>query len=80
MSTRGEPNTTDDTRALTIVQKGKLVDGQCQEAQLCARAAVSTMQAETEYLLINVKGGNNAGHLVRLVKRFLLIYIYIVCC
>ncbi|KAK2699018.1 hypothetical protein QWA68_003111 [Fusarium oxysporum] len=29
--------------------KGKLVDGQCQEAQLCARAA----------------GGNNAGHLVR---------------
>ncbi|KAJ4068313.1 Adenylosuccinate synthase [Fusarium oxysporum] len=45
--------------------KGKLVDGQCQEAQLCARAAVSTMQAETEYLLINVKGGNNAGHLVR---------------
>ncbi|RKK98317.1 Adenylosuccinate synthetase [Fusarium oxysporum] len=65
VSTRGEPNTTDDTRALTILQKGKLVDGQCQEAQLCARAAVSTMQAETEYLLINVKGGNNAGHLVR---------------
>ncbi|KAH7013269.1 Adenylosuccinate synthetase [Ilyonectria destructans] len=29
--------------------KGKLVDGQCQEAQLCARAA----------------GGNNAGHVVR---------------
>ncbi|KAF4426666.1 adenylosuccinate synthetase [Fusarium acutatum] len=29
--------------------KGKLVDGQCQEAQLCARAA----------------GGHNAGHLVR---------------
>ncbi|KAJ4267310.1 Adenylosuccinate synthase [Fusarium torreyae] len=29
--------------------KGKLVDGQCQEAQLCARAA----------------GGNNAGHQVR---------------
>ncbi|KAL7949190.1 adenylosuccinate synthetase [Trichoderma barbatum] len=29
--------------------KGKLVDGQCQEAQLCARAA----------------GGSNAGHLVR---------------
>ncbi|SCO85212.1 probable ADE12-adenylosuccinate synthetase [Fusarium oxysporum] len=49
VSTRGEPNTTDDTRALTILQKGKLVDGQCQEAQLCARAA----------------GGNNAGHLVR---------------
>uniref|UniRef100_A0A0D2XR38 Uncharacterized protein n=1 Tax=Fusarium oxysporum (strain Fo5176) TaxID=660025 RepID=A0A0D2XR38_FUSOF len=47
------------------ISKGKLVDGQCQEAQLCARAAVSTMQAETEYLLINVKGGNNAGHLVR---------------
>ncbi|KAJ4211394.1 Adenylosuccinate synthase [Fusarium solani] len=30
--------------------KGKLVDGQCQEAQLCARAA----------------GGNNAGHEVRI--------------
>ncbi|KAH6968873.1 Adenylosuccinate synthetase [Fusarium avenaceum] len=31
------------------ITKGKLVDGQCQEAQLCARAA----------------GGANAGHLVR---------------
>ncbi|KAM0563826.1 hypothetical protein ACHAPJ_000032 [Fusarium lateritium] len=51
VSTRGAPNTADDTQALTIlrIQKGKLVDGQCQEAQLCARAA----------------GGNNAGHLVR---------------
>ncbi|KAL7937836.1 Adenylosuccinate synthetase [Trichoderma chlorosporum] len=40
-----------DTWKLTIlsIQKGKLVDGQCQEAQLCARAA----------------GGSNAGHLVR---------------
>ncbi|PNP46201.1 hypothetical protein TGAMA5MH_02236 [Trichoderma gamsii] len=28
--------------------KGKLVDGQCQEAQLCARAAVSTTQAESD--------------------------------
>ncbi|QGI60506.1 hypothetical protein CEK26_004479 [Fusarium fujikuroi] len=49
VSTQGELNTTDDTQALTILQKGKLVDGQCQEAQLCARAA----------------GGHNAGHLVR---------------
>ncbi|KAI1500838.1 Adenylosuccinate synthetase [Biscogniauxia marginata] len=42
VSTRGEPNTADDTRAITILrtQKGKLVDGQCQEAQLCARAAL----------------------------------------
>ncbi|EHK40224.1 hypothetical protein TRIATDRAFT_252575 [Trichoderma atroviride IMI 206040] len=37
--------------------KGKLVDGQCQEAQLCARAA----------------GGNNAGHLVRLRGSFHLL-------
>ncbi|RKL40024.1 Adenylosuccinate synthetase [Fusarium proliferatum] len=49
VSTQAELNTTDDTQALTILQKGKLVDGQCQEAQLCARAA----------------GGHNAGHLVR---------------
>ncbi|KAG8410913.1 Adenylosuccinate synthase [Metarhizium acridum] len=51
VSTRGEPNAADYTRALTILrtQKGKLVDRQCQEAQLCARAA----------------GGANAGHLVR---------------
>lgn len=43
VSTRGEPNTADGTRALTILhnQKGKLVDRECQEAQLCARAAVS---------------------------------------
>ncbi|KAI1040947.1 hypothetical protein LB505_006652 [Fusarium chuoi] len=34
--------------------KGKLVDGQCQEAQLCARAA----------------GGHNAGHLVREVDKY----------
>ncbi|TXC11338.1 hypothetical protein FocTR4_00006894 [Fusarium oxysporum f. sp. cubense] len=34
--------------------KGKLVDGQCQEAQLCARAA----------------GGNNAGHLVREADKY----------
>lgn len=46
VSTQAELNTTDDTQALTILQKGKLVDGQCQEAQLCARAAVSTIQAE----------------------------------
>ncbi|SPJ84053.1 uncharacterized protein FTOL_10569 [Fusarium torulosum] len=49
VSTQGEPNTADDTWKLTILrnQKGKLVDGQCQEAQLCARAAVSTTQAES---------------------------------
>lgn len=49
VSIRGEPHTADHTQLLTILrtQKGKLVDGQCQEAQLCARAAVSTAQAES---------------------------------
>jgi hypothetical protein len=44
-----ESNTADGnwTLMITRTQKGKLVDGQCQEAQLCARAAVSTTQAES---------------------------------
>jgi hypothetical protein len=48
VSIRGEPSIADHTQILTILrtQKGKLVDGQCQEAQLCARAAVSSTQAE----------------------------------